>query len=90
MKYIMFGRSAGEHLEQRTPIIFPNSLVHADVADALKGLPELTGCTVVSAGEFNALTGETYGGSTSLKVDSRPEDAVTIKGMDYFHGLEDV
>jgi hypothetical protein len=71
------------------PIIFPNHLVHEDVAIHMKmnllrnhSWPS----TVNSAGFINSL-GVCSGKSESLKCDSSPEDTNIIKTYDYTQGL---
>jgi len=92
MKYVMF-ETTDKSFVQRIPVIFPNNLVHALVADytgvALRehGLPT----KVVSAGEitWHADGVRCSGGSSTLGVRSLPSDARIIEGMDYFHGIID-
>ena len=88
MKYVMFSNKISEHLIRKIPVIFPNELSHVDVANALlAGCPELNNATIVSAGAYE--NGSTHGGSTTLNLKAKEEDAGTILSHDYFHGLED-
>lgn len=57
------------------PILFPNYLIHADVAFRFNRAQR-----VVSAGFFSLGDGKAHcwGKSESLKVESRPEDAAIL------------
>lgn len=72
------------------PVIFPNNLVHADVAsDMLAG--SLKGYKADSAGSINLGFGiiQCYGESTTLGLKARPErDERIIKMNDYGGGLK--
>jgi len=86
MKYIMFEKSVPGGV-QRIPIIFPDQLVHVDVAEAIqniigKGRP-------VSAGSLAVHVFSVSGESTTLGLKHNPEDMGTICLWDYFHGLVD-
>lgn len=71
------------------PIIFPSTMVHAEVAKAVEGLFP-PGMEVVSAGDINLVMSDIHvsGQSATLNLDSRPEDAAIIKMHDYLQGLE--
>lgn len=88
MKYVMFKKVTGT-LTIYHPVIFPNHLVHADIAQALTGYqvsPPLAGFTVDSAGEWNGF--ECSGSSSTLGIDSKPERDTRIIAMnDYGGGL---
>ncbi len=89
MKYIMFDIPFGT-MVRRTPIMFPNYLVHSIVAEALQAHPLFKGAIVHSAGEFSSVDlGDVQftGGSTSLKVESDPADDAGLAMTDYHHGL---
>lgn len=83
MKYIMF--QAGD-LKYKLPVIFPDTLVHEDVAEAL--LPLLPGgAKVISAGECTVM-GQCSGRSETLKVASRGDkDSAVVNTFNYTHGL---
>jgi hypothetical protein len=88
VKYVILSKVEGSLL-RKVPIIFPNALVHADVAGAvLKTLPE--GYSVFSAGEITLDVLACSGKSDTLKVKSHIGDRQTIDMIDYMHGIEDV
>lgn len=76
------------------PIIFPDELIHADMAKVMvkhvcDQYKEGVVVTVLSAGEYRSIDGACTGGSESLKLSARTvEDERLIKGYDYFHGIE--
>lgn len=84
MKYVMFRVPGPGGIDRLVPVLFPDSLVHREVAEALypvvKGLP-------VSAGECVVDVSSTHGRSSTLAMDSREEDADVISTHDYLHGL---
>lgn len=82
MKYIMFKRG-----NWCVPVLFPNALVHADMAAALTapGAP-MEGWKVDSAGERSCLGGEAHSKSSTLKVKSRKRDTRIIEMNDYGAG----
>lgn len=82
MKYIMLTKDVGNGLIEHIPILFPKSLVHADVAQALLEGP-CKGCKVRSAGEVPAFRCKTIGESTTLQVKSDPKDGQRICMIDY-------
>lgn len=86
-KYIMF--KIGDF---KTPVIFPDKLVHDDMAKALlpmlrrnfKTLP----VSIVSAGMIGDLVvGGTYGESTTMLIRSDKDDTDVINTFPYCHGL---
>lgn len=83
MKYIIIVRDLGRGTLVAYPILFPNMLVHADVAkNMLRG--ELRGCKVDSAGFLSCIDHTCYGRSESLNIDSKPErDSNIIQMLDY-------
>ena len=85
MKYIIF---RDRKLNREIPILFPNDLVHLEVAQALT---KVVGTSiVVAAGEFSSLAidPEDFGGnSTSIGIKSRALDGDLISGLDYNHGV---
>lgn len=89
MKYIMLNIPFGGSV-RRTPILFPDYLTHAMVAEALIAQPHLSSATVHSAGEFSSMDlgdVELGGKSTSLGVESDPNDSKFLPLMDYHHGI---
>lgn len=94
MKYIVLECKVGSEsdLEQRVPFIFPNWMVHADVADVLTAILsqkyKRTDITVSSAGEACTVGGvECSGHSETLGVKSKDEDTALIQMYDYTNGL---
>jgi hypothetical protein len=85
MKYVMF-RVEGPGGPRLVPIIFPDALVHIDVAKALYGVVD---GMPVSAGECNLMVTSTHGGSTTLNMHANEDDALVISAHDYLHGLLD-
>lgn len=81
MKYVMFKKTTDE-LTHYVPVIFPNHLVHADVAEDLR-TGALSGYEVHSAGEFCAFSNSVSGESTTLNVQHDPEDGRRILFNDY-------
>lgn len=71
MKYLMFLDDSGA----RVPLIFPEHLVHAEVAMTTHGM---IGGRVISAGFYDAATGDVSGGSESIQLTSEPMDAAYI------------
>lgn len=95
MKYVMLEitLAGGEAPPFKLPVIFPDVLVHRDMAAHLKEIAWSTwrSCrvNVVSAGEINFEVHECFGKSESLNVNSRKErDADTISTYNYTRGVE--
>lgn len=87
MKYIMFKRQVGD-MTKLIPVIFPNDLVHKDVADALQQ-GTLKNTTIQSAGFISPLNLKPEGGSETLNVNSNPAtDEMVIKMNDYGGGWQ--
>ncbi|WP_151838114.1 MULTISPECIES: hypothetical protein [unclassified Acinetobacter] len=85
MKYIMFRKEIND-LVELIPVIFPNKLVHKDVADALQK-EVLKDCTIHSAGSISPLNLLPEGRSETLGAESNPEtDEHVIKMNDYGAG----
>lgn len=90
MKYIMLEVDHGNGFKVRYPVIFPDHLVHADVASALIwGSDDLQKATVTSAGFCSSLelAADYHGRSVSLGVDSDPGDSAFIRMRDYNAGI---
>ena len=88
MKYIIFTKLIGD-LPQEIPILFPNELVHLEVA---KALVKVVGTSkIVAAGEFNSMQINSegfHGKSVSIGIKSRgPRDGVMISLVDYLKGI---
>ena len=87
--YIVFRTGENQSGTAREfPIVYPDLLVHEDVAIAMKTLPSLKDATVVSAGSMDLSTGQCWGRSSTLKIESRgEEDRQLINSYPYFHGI---
>lgn len=86
MKYIMLKKDK-EGVQHYVPVIFPTTLVHEDIANAM--LDVLPDYEVHSAGEISPFTlGDVHGSSETLNVKSDPADSQRIKMNDYFYGCE--
>ncbi len=86
-KYIMLELDSGS-FKRRVPIIFPDLLVHADVAAALQQTPGMADAKPVSAGSIDLFAEACHGKSTTLNVASNGEgDAELINTFPYFHGI---
>lgn len=83
MKYVMF-RKALDSVTLFVPVIFPNALVHADVAEAMMAGP-LKDHFVHSAGEVSLFGGRAAvsGESETLNRKCDPGDARRIMMSDY-------
>lgn len=92
MKYIVF---RSKKFARAFPVIFPDILVHADVADTIEmhmRCHHNTDIEVVSAGELNLFGQEINcsGHSETLGIKSREEtDDDLISGFNYHHGAID-
>lgn len=86
MKYVMFDCPLGGAVV-KIPVIFPNNLVHADVAKAfLQCLPP--GSKPSTAGEVSLLAEDTHGKSTTLGLPSSPQDKLVINMGQYGFGVQ--
>lgn len=84
MKYVMFIKDEGGDFPIAYPVLFPNNLVHQEVAEALMAGP-LEGFKVRSAGELTSVgkgQGVT-GKSDTIGVQSHPDDERIINMQDY-------
>jgi len=85
-KYIMFQTTDGRCI----PVIFPGTLVHADVARGMRAAALPRGAAVVSAGHIGTLhVTSTFGDSETLNVMSHPNDRDIINCHPYSNGLPD-
>jgi hypothetical protein len=93
MKYVVVELELGkgnEKTTKRVPLIFPNDLIHADMARVLEhecirtfGVKAKT----VSAGTIDIDVESVSGESVSLGLKSRGSDKQLIDMYDYFHGM---
>lgn len=93
MKYIVIEITTGS-IKQEMPFIFPNHLVHKDVAKNMQSFlnreHQWSDTRVVSAGEISPFGVECYGKSSTLGVESRKyEDSRLIQFHDYGIGIKD-
>lgn len=92
MKYIMLKVSLQDGLTKLVPIIFPDFMVHEDVAEVIKvclAMQHKMESEVYSAGEITFEEPHCSGKSETLKVDASDADSAIIAMYDYFHGLVD-
>lgn len=90
MKYVMFKTPDGRHI----PIIFPDALVHADVAIMIHDSEHVRSVyggalAPVSAGTYSSFGGTAAGSSETLEIASHPDDERHIRMFDYNHGITD-
>lgn len=82
MKYVMF-KKVHKEFTQYVPIVFPNIIVHADMAKAMLAGP-LAGFVVHSAGEVSPLDMKPHGESSTLNVKADlPDDERRLLMNDY-------
>lgn len=94
MKYVVI-RVTSRIGEREIPVIFPNALVHSQMAEATIAAMKIddprSGYEVVSAGEISSMNinPECHGKSVSLgNIKSREGvDDSLIRRHDYFHGI---
>lgn len=91
MKYVM--ALTDQDPPQKVPIIMPNYFIHIDMFKALEAFIQATfncGCIPFSAGEISFYGGTVVcsGSSKTLGLESHQDDALVIKGYDYFHGMD--
>ena len=86
-KYIMLELDSGS-LKRRVPIIFPDILVHADVAAAVQSLPMMGEAKPIAAGSIDLMAAACHGRSSTLNVSAGETDAELINTFPYFHGIE--
>lgn len=93
MKYIMLKivQGKGPTISRLVPFIFPDFLVHADIAHYmtfhLTREHKASECTAVSAGFIDLDAEKTHGESETLKIKAHEDDAATINAYSYFHGI---
>ena len=92
MKYVFLEKkNKGDNTATMYPIIFPNGLIHADIAEAVcVFIKEKYGddLFVTSAGEIYVGVSSVGGNSTTLQLAARPEDKGYINTIDYMHTKE--
>lgn len=86
MKYIMFKKKL-KTMTVFVPIIFPNTLVHKQVAEDLLKI-SLVGFKIHSAGDFSPLDNDCSGSSGTLKLKADPKDSARIAMNDYGAAFE--
>lgn len=89
-KYIMFENKIGD-TTFLFPVIFPDKMVHSEVADSLRRCQpgwHHGGVKPVSAGMIDQLYVEGVNGeSETLKMASKAGDEQVINVYNYFHGI---
>lgn len=95
MKYVMLEvvPKGADAVAFKLPIMFPDKLVHRDVALAIRDVAKSTfkgaKVTIVSAGDAYLDDVKCSGKSESLDLTSRGErDSNVINWIDYRHGIE--
>jgi hypothetical protein len=97
-KYVMLRWKLSGSTAVDLPIIFPDKLVHADVAAAIMAMMEVNGymksdATIapISAGMIEIILPEGLGGkSETLGLESVSQDATLIRNYAYNHGIADL
>jgi len=91
MKYVMlFAEGQPGEIGRKIPVIFPNELVHREVAAMFVQCLSRHGYSnlrVESAGFITLKDARVHGKSESLGIEISPGDAVTILSYDWLHGL---
>jgi hypothetical protein len=89
-KYIMFENKIGD-LTILFPVIFPDKMVHSDVAAVLRHCQpgwHSKGVKAVSAGKIEHVEVTGLGGdSETLNLEANPADQHTIENYSYMHGI---
>lgn len=88
MKYIMIEQKISGEVYRYTPVIFPDTLSHVDVAKAIE--PLIKNGRTVSAGDIQMSLDnvECSGNSITLQMDANPDrDSMVISAYDVMHGL---
>jgi len=89
-KYIMFENRIGD-TKILFPVIFPDKMVHSEVAAVLRHCQpgwHKGGVKAVSAGMIEHVTVDgLHGSSETLNLDSKEEDASIIDAYSYGHGI---
>lgn len=89
-KYIMI-QTMHDGLVVNWPVIFPDKMVHSDVAKCARMMVPVKGSVqgIVSAGKIEHVEADGLGGSSeTLSLASREEDEAIIKLYSYLHGIE--
>jgi len=89
MKYIVIEASRKNN-KVEIPIIFPNILVHKEVADSTMAMimsKHKMDSKVVAAGSINSYNMQCSGFSETLNIGSRFQDTQLIQTYDYNHGI---
>lgn len=85
----MFETKIGS-LTKRIPIIFPNELVHADIAEYIRDMLKHTHgwkAKIVSAGEINlGMFVNCHGSSSTLEISAQPEIDNNVINMNDYGG----
>ena len=94
MKYILFETECNG-IVRHVPFIFPPEVPHVSMFNAVNDNEHFEhlrslGYTVklISAGDYDVVECKTSGRSSTLGLDSRPEDGDTILKYVYFHGIQ--
>jgi hypothetical protein len=87
-KYVMFEVELVDRSVMHVPMIFPEIIIHADVAQRCSNIIMRRPVTVVSAGYIERVQVTGLGGqSDSLGIASQMGDTATIEGYHQRHGI---
>ena len=88
MKYIIYKRIYCG-VEQELPIIFPNNLVHLEIAKALKDI--VGSSKIIAAGEFSSMNidDEGFSGKSDTGIKSGKKDGDLLKILIIFQAYHD-
>lgn len=85
MKYIIYERET-LGMARKIPIIFPNELVHLDIAKALSKV--IGSSRIVGAGDCYLTVAGVGRFSSTIGIKSKEGDEELINNYEYFHGLQ--
>lgn len=94
-KYIMLEVEMGEHTSKMVPIIFPDFMIHQDLAKSIQKILKQTHkmeSKVFSAGDISYVGSDCLvctGRSETLEINANTEDTGTIRMYEYFHGIKE-
>jgi hypothetical protein len=90
MKYVMLKIKQGS-INRLVPIIFPDLLVHSEVAKYIGNMLLRTktaqAVTPISAGDIDLNVSLVYGKSETLGLTACEDDSNVIRDYSYFHGI---
>jgi len=90
VKYLVMQVTGPGDLVREFPVIFPDAIVHKDMAEAMRRLPDMRLSKPVAAGFVSSchVGPGFHGESESLGLESRERaDDELVSMLDYTHGL---